>query len=324
MVIWSLFFLSMLGLAIKAYIRPNLDLASRLTRRAKTHYLAKAGVEKAMAEIENDNTESYDTLIDEWSNNEAAFKDVKLGDGFFSVKYLPASAPAEEGNFKYGLVDEERKINLNKSGRQVLEKFFEMAGGMTKQDAEDMASSIMDWRDEDDKAQRGGAEKGYYSTLRPAYNCKNGDFEVLEELLLIKGVTEEIFNKVKDRLTVYGDGGVNVNTADELVLQSLGLDKELAGKIMEFRNGEDGKQATLDDNAFEDTETIPATLNTYVKLSNSEVAELNKLFASGLLTVRSDNFTGKSFGQLADTRGIALVTFVFNRKSKIIKYWRQI
>ena len=55
--------------------------------------------------------------------------------------------------------------------------------------------------------------------------------EVLDELLLVKGVTRDIFDKVKDRVTVYGTGQVNINTAGMRVLQSLGMSEELAEKI---------------------------------------------------------------------------------------------
>lgn len=322
-VLWSLFFLSLLVVASSAYINPQISFSNKLIYRLKTYYMATAGVEKAIAEVKNDITDSYDALSDTWSNNEEAFKEIRLDDGSFSIKYEIPGAVDEETSIGYGLIDEERKININKATKNVLENFFKIVGEKTRAEAEDIACAIIDWRDEDDEAEDHGAEDSYYMSLRPGYKCKNKDFELLEELLLVKGIKQELFDKIKDRITVYTEMAVNINTADALVLLSLGMSEELVDKIMNFRNGDDSREGTYDDNAFEDVGAIATTLNNYADLSNSEITEINKIFASGLLTVRSNNFMGKSFGQIENKRGFTCVTFVFNRDDRAIKYWRE-
>jgi len=67
---------------------------------------------------------------------------------------------------------------------------------------------------------------------------------------LIKGVTRKLFDKIKDKLTIYGSGAVNINTADSTILQYLGLSPQLVDKINRFRKGIDGKEKTEDDNIF--------------------------------------------------------------------------
>ena len=57
---------------------------------------------------------------------------------------------------------------------------------------EDIANAILDWIDADDDAAPGGAENEYYIGLSPAYRCKNGPLDSLEELLLVQGVTPEL------------------------------------------------------------------------------------------------------------------------------------
>ena len=324
-VLWSLFFLSALALAVNAYIRSQLDLAAKLKDRAKMHYLAKAGVKRAILEIENDTTDSCDALKDAWSNNEDGFKEIKLGDGMFSIvrRLLPPLAEeAGEPEIRYGLVDEERKININKAPYSVLKNSFEIIGETTSQEAGDIAASIIDWRDEDEEPRENGAESGYYLSFSPGYACKNEDFEVLEELLLVKGMTQEIFNKAKDSITVYGEGAVNINTTDELILRSLGMGESLVEKIIYFRNGSDGEEATSDDNVFETVEAIAETLGSAEGLSREEISQLKGVLGAGLLSVRSDNFRGQSLGQMRNTDKSAQITFVFDR-NKVIKYWRE-
>jgi len=293
-VLWSVFFLSVLAMAIDAHIRPQLALGGKLLRRTWAHYLAESGVRQAILAIEKDTTPLHDGLTDTWADVDGK----ELGMGAFTVE----------------LVDEERKININKAPYRVLKDFIEIAGETDSQEAEDIADSIMDWRDEDDDSRENGAEDGYYSMLHPGYPCKNKDFEAPEELLLVKGVTRELFDKIRDRITIYTEGPVNINTADTVVLVSIGMTGELAGKILDFRK----------ESVFEDMDVIASTLAETEDLSGDEISRLNKIFALGLFSVRSDNFMGQSVGELTGgTPESRRITFVFNREERKIKYWRE-
>jgi len=53
--------------------------------------------------------------------------------------------------------------------------------------------SILDWRDPDDLYRMNGAEPDYYQSLKEPYRCKNGNLDSIEELLLVRGVTPELF-----------------------------------------------------------------------------------------------------------------------------------
>lgn len=297
---WSLFFLAALALAISGYIRPRLDLGGKLLRRTRLHYYAQAGVKQMMLQIEKDSTDLYDCFSDTWSTEGGLLKGKGLSGGTFRVE----------------LVDEERKINVNKAPYDVLKNFFEIVGEESSQDAEDLADSVIDWRDEDDDVRDNGAEDGYYSIRRPGYDCKNADFEILEELLLVKGMTRKIFDKVKEKITVYGEGRININTTDKFVLMSLGMSEELAEKIIGFRG---------EGNVFEIAEEIASTLNESeeLSLSSEEIAEINKIFGRGFFSVRSDNFIGTSVGNIENRADSAKIIFVYNRDNRKIKYWRE-
>ncbi|MFW5863871.1 MAG: helix-hairpin-helix domain-containing protein [bacterium] len=83
----------------------------------------------------------------------------------------------------FGLVDEASKLNLNTAS-------LEMLQALPNMDA-DVAAAIVDWRDTDSELTEGGAEAQDYLLLDPAYNCKDGPFETVEELRLVMGVDIE-------------------------------------------------------------------------------------------------------------------------------------
>ncbi|HEX8949124.1 MAG TPA: helix-hairpin-helix domain-containing protein, partial [Dissulfurispiraceae bacterium] len=90
-----------------------------------------------------------------------------------------------------------------------------------------------------------GAESDYYMSLPNPYKAKNADFDTLEELLLVKGVTPELLYGSKgkkgiiDFLTVNSRSNmINVNYAPREVLTAIpGISADIADSIIEYRNG---------------------------------------------------------------------------------------
>ena len=145
---------------------------------------------------------------------------------------------------------------------------------------------------------------------------------MLEELLLVKGMTRGIFDKVKPDMSVHTDGTVNINTAGGLVLQGLGMSESLAEKIIHFREGNDGEEATEDDNVFDSTQNIAGALTASESLSPEEIEQFNGVAGSGILSVRSQHFRGESVGGLKDQQTRRRIIFVADRQ-KQIKFWRE-
>lgn len=93
-----------------------------------------------------------------------------------------------------GLENESARLNLNSllladqtesnGGRKLLLGI----PGMTYETAD----AIMDWLDPDDEPRDYGAEADYYIGLSPPYAPKNGLFDTVDELLLVKGVTPQL------------------------------------------------------------------------------------------------------------------------------------
>src|SRR3972149_3981347 len=145
--------------------------------------------------------------------------------------------------------DESGKINVNKITDETRENFvkFLTAYKLEELTAETITDSILDWLDEDDLHHVNGAEKDYYATLSEPYEPKNGSFESIEELTLIKGITPQIFELLRDHLTIYGSGKINVNFASkEVLLYVPTITEEIAKAMIKYR-GKRGKIAKIGD-----------------------------------------------------------------------------
>lgn len=307
--IWTLLFLSFFCLTLSRAVSTKLNIAGHIKDRAVAYYLAKAGVQAAIQVLNDDNTR-YDSLNDTWSDNEKLFKEVKLLTGDYSVSW-----PAPQS--KYGLIDEERKMNINTASKEALTALL-IAAECPDAQASQLANCIIDWRDGDSEPLAGGAEDVYYNSLAAAYDCKDADFQSPEELLLVRDMNDEIFLKIKDRITVFGDGSVNINTAEKDILSAIGMGAALAEKVVGYRQGPDGREATLDDNAFEDLGSVSEKLN----LSENETELINSLTASHLIAVDSRNFKVISRGSVISGKMLSEIICIINRDG-VIKYWRQ-
>jgi general secretion pathway protein K len=117
-----------------------------------------------------------------------------------------------------------------------------------------IVDSILDWRDPDDFYRVNGAENDYYQSLKEPYQCKNGNFDSIEELLLVKGVTPELFHGrkavktgegeaqegrigLKEIFSIYAPGAqIDINSATAVALRGiLGIPGEVAEKIVKAR-----------------------------------------------------------------------------------------
>lgn len=121
----------------------------------------------------------------------------------------------------------DRRGEPNATLEEALRFLFNARGAV-----EDPVDAILDWIDPDDDPRPLGAEYDYYQSLGTPYPCKNGPMASIQELLLVRGVTPEVFFgdpqlqqvPLTELLTVYGhrNGRVNVNTAQPELLVALG------------------------------------------------------------------------------------------------------
>ena len=297
--------ITLLVLTLLLVIILEFNLGMRVEARAaanfrddiKAYYLARSGVTFAITLLEEDSKEDsktgqgYDSLDEIWAQN---IPPMPVGDGFVSVE----------------ITDEDSKINVNKftgfgtatgeDMRLLMERFlkpFELK--------DEIFDSIVDWIDQGDTEHPEGAESGYYEGLDDPYEAKNKPLDSLEELRLIKGMESDIFDRLKNFLTVTSDGTINVNTASKEVLMSLsdGLPGETADEIIAFRT----------ENPFQ-TEVDVRNKITISQNVYNEIAEF--------IDVKSNYFSITSQGEVNQSSKIIIaIVMRQGNKAKII-YWR--
>ncbi len=226
--------LAALILEFDAEARREYRDAAAFRDNIKVNALTRAGVQAARAvllqdhKIEKLSNRRFDALTDVWALPIVGYQ---LGDGVLSAR----------------IEDEAGKLNLNELANvqdpnqrankiKRLKRLFELL-----QIRPDLAEAIADWVDADDAPEPNGAESAYYQTLRPPYLAANAPLQTLSELYLIKGMTQEIVQRLEPYVTVHpwnaADGRTNLNTASPIVIQTLDprITPAMAMEIMQGR-----------------------------------------------------------------------------------------
>lgn len=87
---------------------------------------------------------------------------------------------------------------------------------------EELVADIMDWVSPGDVRLMGGNKDGFYQALTPPYRSKKNRFFTVEELRLVRGMNEKIFQKLQPLVTVYSyDGKININSANDTLLRAI-------------------------------------------------------------------------------------------------------
>lgn len=96
--------------------------------------------------------------------------------------------------------------------------------------------SLVDWRDIDDLRHLNGAEAADYTLMGAKVQPRNGFPQLLDELVLVKGVGDDILEKVKKEICYWKGGEVNLLTMSRKLLQaSLVVNESIIDKIIELR-----------------------------------------------------------------------------------------
>ena len=109
------------------------------------------------------------------------------------------NVPLGHGQISVTITDMERKWDINwvADSRQphmdVLQKALAEVGVTDASLGSTISDSILDWCNPSGTSRFSGAKDDYYTHLKPPYYCKNGPIDDLSELLLIKGMTPEVY-----------------------------------------------------------------------------------------------------------------------------------
>ncbi len=147
-----------------------------------------------------------------------------------------------DGYYEVRMMDESGKVDIN-TAPDVLLKNLLIQFGLKNEEADVLVDSIMDWKDADDLRRLNGAESDYYMSLPNPYKAKNANFDSVEELIFVKGMTPELLYGQEGKkgliefITVHSKSPqISINAAPKEVLLSVpGITPEIAENIMSLR-----------------------------------------------------------------------------------------
>lgn len=130
----------------------------------------------------------------------------------------------EEDGVRYAasLAWESGRIDMNVAREPLLKGLFTSAAGLPAEDVNRLVDALMDWRDPDDAKRLNGAEAPEYRAAGRNYVPANANFETIEEVQRVLGMTPEIYAKIADLITVYSrQPGIDPAGATRGVLLSI-------------------------------------------------------------------------------------------------------
>jgi general secretion pathway protein K len=139
------------------------------------------------------------------------------------------------------------RLNLNSASEEDLFRLLAALGALPAQ-AKEIALAIVDWRT---PSQGPSLFDRYYMGLSPSFQSRHASFEEVEEVLLVRGMTPELFfgsyirdpegrlvrrSGFRDCVSVYGAVNTfDVNTADPALLMSIGVHPAAVEQIVQRR-----------------------------------------------------------------------------------------
>ena len=198
-VLWMLALLTVIANSMVFSLRTEVQVAANHAATARAEAAADAGVFKAMQELTRPVTD-----LRRWQGNGLAHEWVFGGVAM-----------------QIAIVDEAAKIDINAAPDVLLGSLFRSLGA-DDTTASSLADAIIDWRDPDDLRRMNGAEKEDYIAAGKDYVPRNANFETIDEMRLVLGMTAEMFQRASPLITVYsGRPGVDGLVAPRGVLAAL-------------------------------------------------------------------------------------------------------
>lgn len=165
--LWILAILIVVAAGFTMGVRTETKIAENFGRRIQARTLAWAGLQRALLALQSDPT-PYTAFGGLWQEITSDLDPLDL----------------ETGTFRVEGFDEAAKVNINVASEEQLLLLLQ---------DEELRDALLDWRDSDDQPRLYGAESDYYLSLERPYKAKNGLLDTLEEMLLIRGVTPDLF-----------------------------------------------------------------------------------------------------------------------------------
>jgi general secretion pathway protein K len=247
MALWVLAILSVVVLEFCFAMRTEVNITQNYKDEVLCYAMAEGGIERAITEL----IYKQDARLQQ-IRRDKTLEEIPAEQKEWVTDGRPYPVPFAQGTCEVRVVSETGKININVVSESLLRKIIEQLG--LEGDAKDIVTdSILDWRDPNEFHRVNGAENDYYQSLEEPYSCKNGNLDSIEELLLVRGVTPDLFHGkegtkegeeasadrvgLKNIFSIYSSGEqVDINSATPLVMNVvLGIPTEVSQLVVKAR-----------------------------------------------------------------------------------------
>ncbi len=231
MVLWLSAALAAIAFSVSTTVRAETDRVSTSADGLRAWYLATGSLERGM----------------QWMiwGGEYRRPDGSARFWDFNQPRMYLSYPS--GDAVVEMIPEAAKLNINFATPDDLTRVVTVVSGDPAR-ASQIVAAILDWRS---PASAPTLFDQYYLTIAPTFLARHASFEEIEELLLVRGMTPELFygnyvpdsdgrlyasGGLRDCLSVWGGNGpFDVNTVSPALMEAVGVPPEGVTAIVQHR-----------------------------------------------------------------------------------------
>lgn len=234
-VLWLVAALSAIAFSVGGTVRGEMERTSTALDGTRAYYLATGALQRARL---------YMQWGQQYRNPDGSTRFYEPGTRSLRFDFPSGEAVVE-------ILPETAKLNLNGARPQDLLRLL-AALGVQPDLAQGIAAAIVDWRSAPGGEQFTDFDQ-YYLSLIPSFRSPHASFQEVEELLVVRGITPELFHGrldrnaqggltplagLKDCVSIYGGISVDANTAPAAVLAAVGLGEQEVNAVLQARQAQ--------------------------------------------------------------------------------------
>ncbi|NIA15686.1 MAG: hypothetical protein GWP08_16605 [Nitrospiraceae bacterium] len=302
-VLWVLAILTVITLGFGRRSMLDARAAVYSLDHMKTMHMARGAVARGIAELKNkaakdavSRIEGMTCLSQPWAK---PMNMLGSGEGYYTLGGDAGDGEEFADEFcGFQIRDESSRISINSADEELLARVEGLDRGIIRK---------INFRRKGDRAKKTPPEP----------------FQTIEELRYFEGIDDDDWfgtgrtTGLRDMLTCWGDGKININTATQPVLECIpDLRSSVIDEIIMFRAGADGEVGTSDDGAFKSLDDIAEQ----VRLGGDSVTTLRRYCSTNSMLF---TITGTATLRQGKVLGVCVATVHVQGPNVWVIKWRE-
>jgi general secretion pathway protein K len=232
-VLWMSAALAAIAFSVSSTVRSETDRVATDSDGLRTYYLASGSIERGI----------------QWVLWGQDYRNPDGGPRYWEPNLPRMAMHYPSGDAVVEMIPEASKLNINTATPDDLYRVALTISGDPER-ARNIASGILDWRSPVNTDVNSGAINNL--GLTPSFPARHASFEEIEELLLVRGMTPELFygnfiadaegrlyarGGLRDCLSVWGSAGpFDINSVSPALMEAVGVSPETVAQIVQLRS----------------------------------------------------------------------------------------